>query len=366
MSKKGSVGRLNRVLRHLMHVVRSKEDAGVEMDALYQKAASAVAEMKRAVTWPRVNLLADLVRRELWDEATKMLRKKFPRCDREDAVTEVILLVCTRDNFDMFLPIFEWIKQHQNIIRMQMWRIQELYRRTQPKGRAKLILAAFKSVRVSVDSSTKVDMVKDLHAEMRDMNQTKTFDEFCLFNAVKNIVLSTSNDLSLLRNLLRQELRAIMNAPECVHLLLSTETEYQRLRIINKKFGVPLSVDDEQRVYCYNSWDNQDNMLCVVRVDPDTALAKFCYKLDQHTWLKLDASGTNITVSMTGSQWMIKVLDEAHIQIFNKEGKNKFCYRVSRKTKYLHFGTVQEKFATFFGQQLRRFEIEKSSQQFSL
>jgi hypothetical protein len=323
MSRTGSIRRLNRVLRQLMHVAGSKEEGVEELAAMYQKATSAVAEMKRAVARPYIIQVAELVQLGQWDKAAEVLRKKFPRCDREDAVTEVILLVCTDDdNFDMFLLIFAWVMRHQDIIRMQMWRIQELYRRTQPEGRAKLILAAFGTVS---DDTTKEDMARDLHAVMTDMNQTKTFAEFCLFNAVKNIVLSSygqsDHNLSL-RHLLRQELKETINAPECAHLLLSADTENQRLRLINKKFGMPLCVDEEHRVSCCNTWDTYDNMLCVVRVDPDTALTCFSYKLDDHTWFNLDASENKVIVSVTGSQWMIKVLDKRHIKIFNNDGKS--------------------------------------------
>jgi hypothetical protein len=322
MSRKGSVRRLNQVLRHLMHVAGSKEEGVDEMQTLYQKATTAVAEMKRAVARPYLIQLAELVRIGQWDKATEFLRKKFPRCDREDAVTEVILLVCADGgNFDMFLLIFAWVMRNQDIIQMQMWRIQELYRRTQPEGRAKLILAAFGTVS---DDTTKEDMARDLRAEMTDTNQTMTFAEFCLFNAVKNIVLSSygrsDHNLSL-RQLLRQELKAI-NAPECVHHLLSADTENQRLRLISKEFGMPLCVDQEQRVSCCSTWDTYDNMLCVVRVDPDTALTSFSYKLDDHTWFKLDTSENRVIVSVTGSQWMIKVLDKAHVKIFNDDGKS--------------------------------------------
>jgi hypothetical protein len=112
----------------------------------------------------------------------------------------------------------------------------------------------------------------------------------------------------------------IYDAPHCARLQLGAVKENDRVQLVNKEYGMPLCVDEEQRVYCCKSWD-RDDFLCIIRVDPDTALARFSYQLEPGNWINLDAMNNKGTVSKTGAQWMIKVLDDDHVKIFSRDGK---------------------------------------------
>ena len=119
------------------------------------------------------------------------------------------------------------------------------------------------------------------------------------------------------------------NPPNCVRLLLNC-SEQRQLLLFNKLFRAPLCLH-QGKVFCFESQDDREQ-LCVVKVNPDTALATISFQSSEGSPCQLDTSdlgGLAKVTSTPGTQWMLKVVDRHHVKIgnsangkFARENKN--------------------------------------------
>lgn len=146
-------------------------------------------------------------------------------------------------------------------------------------------------------------MLEHVHEELIKLQQTNTFEAFCLFNEFYKQGM-------LLRNV-----------PECVRLLL-TCSDQNELLVVNKWFlGRRLCVQDKNP-HCFVdvSTRNKKSELCSAKVHRVTDRTSFSFKSGNACW-EMDAQPDGMVRAVSdGTQWMIKPFDDQHIKIFTKDG----------------------------------------------
>jgi len=165
-------------------------------------------------------------------------------------------------------------------------------------------------------------VLTQLHIEMLKFQQTNTFEAFCLFNMVKHIIsLDSYKSLELKLKAPFEQLKA--KAPNCLCLLLWPDEDERQLRLVNKFYDSPLCIQDEKVFCCTSRVDNDQEQLCSVSVEAETALSTFSFKCGNTLW-KLDASDSDnmAKVTWTGTRWKLKPADEHHVQIFTDDGND--------------------------------------------
>jgi hypothetical protein len=160
-------------------------------------------------------------------------------------------------------------------------------------------------------------ILNQLYVEMDKRNQLKSFQEFQLFNKVKEFInLDNSNALP---NTVMQPFKQLKEkAPACIQKLLwppgSEATEFQ---LINKYYNATLGVQtDNSSVVCYASGHKRSNQIWKMTVDQKTSLltlthAEICLELGS-------ANEKSLYLGQTGLNWMVKAVDEDHLQIYRR------------------------------------------------
>jgi hypothetical protein len=165
-------------------------------------------------------------------------------------------------------------------------------------------------------------VLTQLHIEMVKFQQTNTFEAFCLYNMVKhNMLFNNYESLQPKLKASFEQLKA--KAPSCLRLLLWPKEDEKQLRLVNKFYDSPLCIQDEKVFCCSSQEDNDQEQLCSVSVEADTALTTYSFKCGDTRW-KLDASDSDnvAKVTWTGTRWKLKPADEHHVQIFTDDGKD--------------------------------------------
>lgn len=165
---------------------------------------------------------------------------------------------------------------------------------------------------------TKVCILTQLQIEMEKCQQSNTFETLCLFNEVKFSM--SLNSYKFQKPQLKaafEELKA--KAPACLRLLLWPERDEIQLKLVNKFFDEPVSIQ-KNLVVCCNSQNADEGS--TMTIDPETALTTFSFKSGNTCW-KLDAAALEgAKEPWIGSQWKLKAVDEIHVKIFTDDGKN--------------------------------------------
>jgi hypothetical protein len=118
-------------------------------------------------------------------------------------------------------------------------------------------------------------------------------------------------------NVSLEQLKA--KAPTCLRLLLWPEKDKTQLRLVNKFFDSPLCIQ-KQRVVCCSARGEDEELLCSASVDPVKVLTSFSFDSDDST-LNLDASDGKTKISLGGTRWRLKAVDEHHVKICTDDGK---------------------------------------------
>lgn len=146
------------------------------------------------------------------------------------------------------------------------------------------------------------DILCEIYNQMVRLRHINTFEAFWLYNKFKRHY----------RNFLRF---GHAKPPACVKLLLGSSEE-KRLLLVNKCFNMPFCVQQRNVfwVVCCNSQVDEEQ-LCLVAVDSDTALATIAFKAGK---LVAAYGGKVPTVAVIGTKWTIKAVDEHHVKISDK------------------------------------------------
>jgi hypothetical protein len=154
-----------------------------------------------------------------------------------------------------------------------------------------------------------------LHVEIFRSQQTQTFEAFRLFNEVKHYMTLNAREFDPKVNTSLEQLKA--KAPSCLRLLLWPEKNENQLRLVNKFFDSPLCIQHEKVLCC--SADDEE-LLCSATVDTVKVLTSFSFNSDDSS-LNLGASDGTTKISLVGTQWRLKAVDEHHVKICTDDGK---------------------------------------------
>lgn len=142
------------------------------------------------------------------------------------------------------------------------------------------------------------------------------------------------------------------NVPECVRFLLAC-TEKHNLTVVSKFFQACLCFQVKQP-FCFVSTQNNEEQVCKVSVNQDTARTKFLFKSGSVDSWELSQAGGMIRVAVwDGTLWMIKPVDDQHVKIFTENDNVNFSiYPFSHSSKCIFiflviFSSIQLR---FFGQ----------------
>lgn len=105
-----------------------------------------------------------------------------------------------------------------------------------------------------------------------------------------------------------------LGAPDCTRRLLTASAKEQQLRLVNS-LGVYLCVQNDKVVCCKEDELEDDEELCWVKVDRETALITISFKYGTGRW-NLDASAPEglVRMAVEGAPWKIKPIEDPPIE----------------------------------------------------
>jgi hypothetical protein len=154
-------------------------------------------------------------------------------------------------------------------------------------------------------------ILSQLHDEAPKFKQASITS---VFNELKHYMLSQRFH-SLDQEEKRQFEQLKAKAPNCLRLILWPDEDERQLRLVNKFYDSPLCIQDKKVFCCSSQVDNDQEQLCSVSVEADTALTTFSFECGD-TRCKLDVSDLENIVPWTGTQWNVQAVDKHHVKIF--------------------------------------------------
>lgn len=155
--------------------------------------------------------------------------------------------------------------------------------------------------------------------EMVKLLKTNTFQAIRLYKKVKK-----QSNCALSWDSLHLTEPQTMHTPLCMHLLLWGSSGDKQLRLVNKHYGMALSVQHKRILCC--SAKRMFEQLFDASVNLDTTMASFSPRCMPDC--KLGAVDGMVTLGMSECQWKIKAADERHVKIFTKNGNDELLYRL--------------------------------------
>jgi hypothetical protein len=186
-------------------------------------------------------------------------------------------------------------------------------------GRTQNLLAAAIAI---VDLVVVSRILSQLHEQILNNYQQKSFEAFRLFNIVKRSMMSSA--FSSLKPVVKKTFEQLKEkAPLNVRQLLWPEGSTHFL-LVNKFFNSSLSVqEDNNSVVCFDSEDKRcNNQTWTITIDEVTSLLTLTHEQKK---LQL-GQGDNSTARLAeaGEKWMVKAVEEHQLKIFCGGAQGKF------------------------------------------